>query len=63
MHKSVLIYKNFELCVYVIFIQLFKVSTNHSNASFKPVPFIADILNIDHGLFFIDGKPKPLHIS
>jgi hypothetical protein len=44
-------------------IQLLRVSTSHSNASFNPVPFIADILNNYHDLFFMLVNPSPLHIS
>jgi hypothetical protein len=44
-------------------IQLLRVSTSHSNASFNPVPFIADILNNYHDLFFMFVNPRPLHIS
>ena len=39
------------------------VLVSHSNASWSPVPSIAEVLNIYHCLFFIDDSPSPLYIS
>lgn len=40
-----------------------RVLTNQVNASSKPVPYIAEILNIDHCLYFKSERPRPAKIS
>lgn len=61
--NDILIWRLTKTTLYTINIQLLSVSTSHSNASFNPVPFIAEILNSDQGRLFIDVRPSPLHIS